>query len=447
MEMQPDVQVRDTEPESTSKSGQAPQPVAPGSATSGRRPVLTRIVLALAIFCLFEGLIFHSSFYANLLKPDSAAGSLITTLRLEQRRPIHDRNQVLGIGDSRMPLWPRLTDALRDETGYTFASIATPGTYPRDWYYMLREVDPDRSRYAAVLIPMYEYEDDDWGDHSAEEVDIHYLAPLLRLSDLFEFSMSYPTWKLRKRAMRSILLKGLTYKQDFRDFLEHQDARLSELKWARENLAQARYDYPGVERSDAGLEVDWAARKIAHYPPDRTPAERAEFNTILLRPVGPYTGQRAAYRRLWFGRIVNYYRGTRTRLIFFRVPRGPFVRPYRTNARTSAVREIAARGEATLLDEDLLDELERPEFFMDAVHLNRAGCERFNPILARAVARVLGPPSGEGAGLCLRNGHRVPAALHGNDRRHGSFRPVCVFPVLTSRRNTLPSVAPVRRAG
>ncbi|MDR3719323.1 MAG: hypothetical protein P4K98_11000 [Bryobacteraceae bacterium] len=394
METQPDARVRDTEAEITAVLDPGLGPVATEPAAHGRRPVLTRIVLAFAIFCLFEGLIFHYGLYARLLKPDSAAGSLRTTLRFEQLRKLLDRNQVLGIGDSRMPLWPRLTDGLRGEIGYTFANIATPGTYPRDWFYMLREVDPDRNRYAAILIPMYEYEDDDWGDHSATEVDIHYLAPLLRLSDLFEFSMSYPTWKLRNRAMRSILLKGLTYKQDFRDLLEHEDARLDELKWVRENLAQTRYYYQGPEKNDVGLEVDWAARKIVQYPPDRTPAERAEFDNILLRPVGAYTGQRAAYRRLWFGRIANYYRGTRTRLIFFRVPRGPFVRPYRTNARTSAVRELAARGEATLLDEDLLDELERPEFFMDAVHLNRAGCERFSPILARAVARVLGPPSG-----------------------------------------------------
>jgi hypothetical protein len=394
METQPDARVRDAESERTAEPERSTQSNSPGPAASGRWPVLTRVVLAVAIFCLFEAWIFHSSFYADLLKPGSAAGSVRTTLQVEQHRQVRDRNQVLGVGDSRMPLWPRLTDGLRGETGYTFANIATPGTYPRDWYYMLREVDPDRNRYSAILIPMYEYEDDDWGDQSGEEVDIHYLAPLLRLSDMFEFSMSFPTWKLRKRAMRAILLRGLTYKQDFRDLLEHQDERMRELKWTRENLAQARYDYRGPERNDVGLKVDWAAQKITNYPPGRTPAERAEFDMILLRPVGPNTGQRAAYRRLWFGRIAHYYSGTRTRLVFFRVPRGPFVRPYPTNATTSVVREMAARGDAILLDQDLLDELEHPEFFMDAVHLNAAGCERFNPILARAAARVLGPPSG-----------------------------------------------------
>lgn len=390
METQPDARVRDTEPETTAN----PQPPTPKSRSDERWPILKRVALAVAAFCLLEGLIFHSSFYPSLLKPDSAAGRLRTTVQLEQLRQSRAPNQVLGVGDSRMPLWPRLTDALRGETGYTFANIATPGTYPRDWYYMLREVDPDRNRYAAILIPMYEYEDDDWGDQSSVEVDLHYLAPLLRLSDIYEFSMSFPTWKLRKRAARSILFKGLTYKQDILDLLEHQDARMKDLKWTREYLAQARYDYTGVERDDVGLEVDWAAHKITHYPPDRTPAERAEFDTIMLRPVGAYSGLRASYRRLWFGRIANYYRGTRTRLIFFRIPRGPFVRPYPTNAKTSAVHEMAARGDAILLDEDLLDELERPEFFMDAVHLNAAGCARFNPILARAVGRALGPLSG-----------------------------------------------------
>ena len=353
------------------------------------RNLAVRLILAALLFVAIEALVFHTHFYSDVLAPDSAAGSLKLNLDEEARRPRNGPNQVLGIGDSRMGLWRRATDPQLGEVGYTFANIATPGTYPRCWYYMLREVDPHRNRYAAIAIAMNEYEDDDWGDHSSADADIHYLTSLLRMTDLFEFGMSFPTWKQRKKAMLSILLKGLTYKRDFQDLLVNHEARFKEIGWIPQNLAKARYDYVGPSTSVAGLEVDWTARKIVRYPPNSTPGEQMEFVNTLLRPTANCTGQRAAYRRQWFGKILEYYRGTRTRIVFFRMPRGPVVRPYPMSTQSSLVREFAARGEALLLDEHTFDALERPEFFMDPVHLNGPGCERFSQMLARAVGRAL----------------------------------------------------------
>ena len=57
---------------------------------------------------------------------------------------------------------------------------------------------------------------------------------------------------------------------------------------------------------------------------------------------------------------------------------------------TSTIREIGARGEAIPLPEHRFDELERPELFGDALHMNQQGAVEFSAMLAREVARVLG---------------------------------------------------------
>lgn len=349
------------------------------------------------LFCVVEAAAFHTRFYANYLKPDSTAGSLLMILSLEENRKLDGTNQVVAVGDSRMGLRPRVTDRLVPETGCTLANIATPGAHPRCWYYMLREVDPDRGRYAAVVVPVTELEDDDWGDYSAADEDLHYLVPLLRMSDAYDFSRSFPTWRLRWRAMRAIFLKGLSYNLDFQDLLSNYSSRAKGLQWAREELGRTRYAYKGPATSVTGLEVDWDAHKITQYPPGATDGERKSLATQLLRPTAIYTGQRAIYRRLWFGRIIDYYRGSRTRVIFLRMPRGPVVRPYPFSTTSSVVREFASRGQAILLDEHTFDELERPEFFFDHMHLNESGCERFSAMLARSVGAALGAPRHAGS--------------------------------------------------
>ncbi|MGD0578434.1 MAG: hypothetical protein ABSC08_05845, partial [Bryobacteraceae bacterium] len=204
------------------------------------RDVALRIAAAVLLFCVVESAVFHSGFYTNYLNARSTAGSLAMNIRLEQNRKLTGPNEVLTVGDSRMGLWTRVTDRLVPETGYALASIATPGTHPRCWYYMLRELDPDRRRYAAVLVPVNELEDEDWGDLSREEVDVHYLVPLLRVSDAYDFVRSLPTFKLRRLALRTVFLKGLTYNQDFQDLLDKYTPRMAELKWIRENMAQVR---------------------------------------------------------------------------------------------------------------------------------------------------------------------------------------------------------------
>jgi len=113
----------------------------------------------------------------------------------------------------------------------------------------------------------------------------------------------------------------------------------------------------------------------------------------LLYAPNPQTGRLAHFLRTWLGRTADRYRTSRTKIVFFRLPRGPILRPdYLVKKRSSSIRELASRPNVILANEHLFDCLEHPEFFKDAVHLNRDGVERFSAMLADEVARILGPP-------------------------------------------------------
>ena len=131
------------------------------------------MAVALAVFCVTEAAIFRSGFYSNYLEPGSSAGVVVAYLRNEANRRGAGRDQVLAIGDSRMGLKARVANELTSRTGYTFATIATPGSSPRVWYYMLREADPERTRYGAILIGVEDYEDEDWEDYANRTLDIN----------------------------------------------------------------------------------------------------------------------------------------------------------------------------------------------------------------------------------------------------------------------------------
>ena len=148
-------------------------------------PVLLSCLVA---FAAIEGTVFHTGVYPWVLNPDRSTGYVETILRNERERP-KNGPQILGVGDSRMLLMPRVSSQHAAETGYTFGTIAVPGASPRAWYYMLRDTDPTAHLYRAIVLGMESYDDSDTPrDEVDSEPDLTYVIARLRLSDLWEFS-------------------------------------------------------------------------------------------------------------------------------------------------------------------------------------------------------------------------------------------------------------------
>lgn len=313
-------------------------------------------------------------------------------LRNEIRRPKLNHNQVLAVGHSRMALLPRVVNEEQPPTGYTFATISLGGTSPRTWYYDLRAVDPDARNYAAVLIPADDYNEPDTYDYQSErEPDVHYLVARLGLRDLLDFPWTYRNRKLQWEIVRDIILKGTVYKRDFQEFLDHPKERIDKARLYSDGSAGWYYNYRGNETNLTGLQIDWLHRTIQF--PDGVSADlRKQIQDELLPALPPNRGRETAYLRYWYGRIIDYYRNSDTKLIFLRVPRAPQSPPDPPPNPNSAIRRIASEPNVIVLDERLFNQLEHPELFQDGFHLNRAGMERFSKILGAEVRRVLGPP-------------------------------------------------------
>jgi hypothetical protein len=253
-------------------------------------------------------------------------------------------------------------------------------------------VDPKAHNYAAIVIPSDDYNEPDTFDyHAQRESDLHYLIARLRLRDLADFPWTFPGHELQWQVFRGLLLKGYVYKRDFQEFLDHPRARIIKARYYAHDSASWYYGYGGLDESLAGIQIDWQHRTIQY--PARVPENRRKSIEEELFPnLPPNEGIETAYLHYWYGKIIDYYRGSRTKLIFMRVPRAPISPPDPPPNPNSAIRQIASQSNVIVLDENVFDQLEHPDFFWDGWHMNRPGMEAFSRLLASEVRRVLGPP-------------------------------------------------------
>jgi hypothetical protein len=346
--------------------------------------------LGLAAFLCLQAAIFHTRAYAYWVAPGSSTGYVETILHNESIREKHGPNQIVGIGDSRMALVTKTANQFTKETGYEYGTVAVAGAPPRCWYYILRAADPDANKYKAVVLGLESYNDDETYENlSDRESDLNYMAAQLRLADLPEFALSYSIPQRKLRAASAIVFRGLAYKRDVLDFLTSPRKRIHEVRQSWRDSHIWFYDFRTDDKSLAGLQVDWENKTLTP-PPGATPEFRQVLKNRLLDPLPQDKGVRAAYMKHWLGRIYEHYKGSKTKLVFLRLPRAAWIRPDTPPANpNSSVHQLEKYPEVRLLREDLFNELETPERFHDEVHMNQGGLDRFTDILAHELPKVL----------------------------------------------------------
>jgi hypothetical protein len=372
----------------------APSP--PLAITPARKRRRIAVILLLACLLLFglDALLFRTRLYCQILEPDSSAGLLELILwREKAAQQKAGDNVVVTLGNSRMGYSPKGVDQRPRQTGYVVRTAAIPGSDPRSWYYLLRDLDPTARRYRAIVFGIDDYDDE---DHLFEPDDdiraLHYCIARLRLSDTIEFARSFHSPAIQWEAFRGALLKGIALQSDIQAFLSHPRKRIELVRLCHRGWPGWTYDFVESSSNLAGLQIDWSTLK-ATYPPGTTEEQKSSVGSFLLHEPNPQTGRLAQFMRTWLGRTADRYRTSRTKIIFIRLPRGPIPRPdYLVKKRSSSIRELASRPNVILANEHLFDGLEHPEFFKDAMHMNREGVERFSAMLADEVARILGPP-------------------------------------------------------
>jgi hypothetical protein len=342
--------------------------------------------MVLGLYLSVEFLVFRTNLYPPFCKPDSTTGKYEAILRSERERPLTARHEVLVIGDSRLAegFSARIANNVAAESGFHFSNAAMGGAGPRVWYYLLRDLDPDACRYQFIVLGLDDFSDQDRAEDLAGRVfDLHYVIRRLRFSDIPEFSGSFSTPAKRFEVLLGATLKGLTYKRDLQNFLLHPARRLQELDSDRLNFANLQYSYVGHAESLAGLQADWSQESLRNAD-HLTSVQKAELAGSLFPSAIPQLGHAAQFRRHWLAKIAGRYQATSTRILFVRLPQGPYIRPrvLRLNNH-SVVGDLVQSGSAQVVPENYFDPLQTPELFFDGMHLNREGRLRFSVMLAR----------------------------------------------------------------
>jgi hypothetical protein len=337
-----------------------------------------------------DALAFRTGLYTSILEPDSSTGVFELTLRREQAaQSRYGRNLIVTLGDSRFAYYPRVANELTATTGLAFRHAGVAGTDARAWYYMLRDLDPTRERYRAIVLGVVDYDDEDGAYDVADDLAaLHYVAARLRLSDVIPFALSFRQATPRWEAFRGSLLKGTVFQRDLLAFLSHPRKRIADVALSARGWEEWTYGFVETDRNVVGLNIDWTTL-TATIPPGNDVIRNELYRFVLYRPYRQ-TGRYAAFRRKWFGQLVDRYRGTPTKIVLLRLPRGPIPRPDNlVQKKSSSIRELAGRPGVLLADEHAFDSLERPDLFKDAFHLNNAGCAQFSVLLAREVSKLL----------------------------------------------------------
>jgi hypothetical protein len=235
-----------------------------------------------------------------------------------------------------------------------------------------------------------DYDDEDRYYNPNDDIrDLHYAICRLRLTDVFEFARSFDSRELQIAALRGGVLKGIVFQNDLQAFLANPRKRLAYVRQCDRDWHIWIYDYQETTDSMAGLKIDWSTLKVT-YPPGANEDQHGTVESFLAHQPEPQIGRMAAFQRTWYGRIIDRYRGSPTKIVFLRLPRGPVPRPGNLTHKLSAsIREMAGRPNVILMDEHAFESLEQPELFRDGMHLNREGIARFSYMLEDEVTRVL----------------------------------------------------------
>ena len=340
---------------------------------------------------LADALVFRSGFYGQFLAPLSSTGTFERVFFAEAHRPHSGKKEVLVLGNSRIAegFSAKIANEYKPEDGYWFANCAVPASGARDWYYFVRDIDPRRDRYNAIAIPLDDYNDIDGTDDPADrQSEMWLVINRLRLTDILPYTLSFKSWRSRFDVFRGSTLKGLVFQRDLQDFIEQPGNRLKAVKDFREHSSDWFYAYGGASQSLAGMSVDWTNHRVT-FPPGMPQDRQDGLSSEIFREL-PQNGWTRPFQVQWLGALADLYRGSKTKIIIYQLPRDAAPRPTPlAHLPWTSVDELRKRPSVSVVDHSVFETLETPDLFFDYIHLNTAGRKVFSPLLADTVKAKL----------------------------------------------------------
>ena len=359
--------------------------------------LLKLVAAVLLVLALIDLAVFRSGAYARLIEPESTAGPVLGSVYAARHLRDPARKNVLVFGNSQIGegFSARTADEASGRPDLHFINASVPGTSPRVWNYILREVDPNGDRFAAVAL-MVPY--DTFGirvDPANYPLDTSYTLPLLRASDLGDFPASFHAADQRERARRAILFPLQAMREDFLAFLANPPHRLRKARKYWPGWLGAVQQWHGHDQSIPAMEIDPASGQPVSWDGCSTeliPHLRDYFGALHNANYGTpeLQAQNNAYLREWISRIAQRYRAHGVPVIVFVVPRGPWHKQLApVPSASGAIAELRDADDILTLPGDAFVELEQPQYFFDQLHMNHEGQQKFSKMFAAQVAPLV----------------------------------------------------------
>lgn len=353
-------------------------------------PTFVLVGLSLLLWFALESLIYRSGLYYRLAEPDSNTGATVNALMNLQRDYLAEGRNVLVLGDSRVGEGFSSKRARSVAPELNFINLAIPGSSPRTWYYLLREIDRAGYRYEAVVFGVV-YQSPNLWRWDNWPLDVPHAAPLLGLGDTLSFPAGFESEEMRERARHAVLFPALAMQKDTLAALAQPWVRWKKLRVNRPIRMAAIPDYPGREETMPSLQFtratgvqDWS---------DASAVQRTQIEDHLqqLANDDPALGVvNQSYFAHWLNAsaVIAARRGVQ--LILFPLPRGPYAAMLPPDSDDVPVRRaLASATNVKLLPTPAFHALEAPQFFFDTLHVNAAGRERMSIALSEQLGRLL----------------------------------------------------------
>jgi len=353
------------------------------------------LLYALLLFVLGDVVVFRSGLYAWLAKPESSGG-WVTKRTLLAPPPLAagDVASVLLLGDSR--IGEAIDEhSLRAQLGAPPVAVtqaSLPGSSPRVWAQLFERLPQPPGGFSLVVLGLPDYDDDAGHEDQQHRLnDLAFLGPSLGPRRAFELAAEL-RGEANPHATRDVwlatLLKSFAWRRDVQDLAADPYTRYREVRRQFGRLSWAT-PYPGNPGSLAGVRVDGDA--IRDLPPTSTSAQ--DLPTLRNLVFHEHDVDNTAYRRRWLGELADRVRASGAELVVVRMPLQVLPRSKPRVPATAVVDELAQRPGVHVLPYELLAGAEAPEFFFDALHVNREGrqlCTRLlaEQLLARCAGRL-----------------------------------------------------------
>ncbi|MDD5267457.1 MAG: hypothetical protein PHO08_10060 [Methylococcales bacterium] len=354
--------------------------------------IFVLVFVMITIPLVLDQLVFRGV-YLSFLEPQSTAGMTLLARSIQKAHYVPGKKNVLILGNSRISegFSARIANEIGAPQGFNFIGLGLPGTSPRVWYYVLRDLVSQRNSYDGIFLQATTLRDDDaFGDNANQTIDTAYLAPLLNWGDIFSYPQSFTDPKATLNAVYALAFPGASFKNDVLEFIKAPTKRMiNSSKW-REQYPSWYAAYKGHGESLPSAETPFSTD---HVLAKMNGANRRSLEIYFKKYIEskPQPMERVfAYQYKWFGQIAQQYASKAVTVGVFLIPRGPYHAALNKPAEAEgALKLLERKGMISLVDTAVSLPLEKPEFFFDTLHMNATGRAEFSRNLAKAIIAQL----------------------------------------------------------